>query len=237
MYAIRRPAIEYAQDSLRIHVHASIGRLLIAPALPRFIRQYPGRRVQVSEFDVIGPKAPHDADVIVCVGPIADSRLIAQPIARIHAVTCAAPDFIERNGLPATPADLAPTDCIGSLEPGTNGARDWIFGRGRATFSVRPAAPLVFSDSESAMAAAVRGGGYVRVLSFEADQRIASGLLQPVLEDWNERTWSVSIGYARDRVAGDEIAAFSAFLATLFPLPTGTGLTGAGVGLCGLFTK
>jgi LysR family transcriptional regulator, regulator for bpeEF and oprC len=198
-------------------VHASISRLLIAPALPRFLYQHPGLRIQIDEFHAGGGGLPRDADAVVCIGSVANSTLVAQRLGTIGTVTCAELGFIERYGLPATPADLLPTHCIGLLDPDTNAPREWVFTSGGMRCCLSPAAPLAFSDADAAVAAAVRGGGYVRVLSIEAEQKIASGLLQPVLEDWNGGSRPVSIAYARDRRPGDVVVAFSAFVGGLFP--------------------
>jgi LysR family transcriptional regulator, regulator for bpeEF and oprC len=142
--------------------------------------------VQLSEVHGSEERLPRDADAALCMGPIHSSTLIVQPLATIRAVTCASPDFIACNGRPATPADLAPTHCIGLLERGAAARREWIFSRRHTRYSVVPAARLTFGDSDSAVAAAVRGGGYVRVLSIEVDEKIRSGLLQSVLEEWHE---------------------------------------------------
>jgi LysR family transcriptional regulator for bpeEF and oprC len=205
------------QGTFRVQVHRSINRLLIAPALPRLIHQHPGLRVEVDEFHASGEGLPRDVDAVVCVGSIADSTLVARRIGTIGMVTCAQPEFIERHGLPATPPDLLPTHCIGLLDARTNAAQEWVFTRGCASFSLSPAAPLAFSDADAAVAAAVRGGGYVRVLCIEADQKVASGLLQPVLENWNAGSRPISIVHMRDGPPGDEVVAFSAFVAGLVP--------------------
>ena len=166
----------------------------------------------------IGKMPVHEVDVVICVGQIPDSTLIAHRIATVRPVTCASLEFIKRHGIPEAPADLPRTSCIALLDPGTGHAQEWLFRRREATYTVSPAAPLSFSDADSAVTAAVRGGGYVRVLSIEADQRIAAGLLQPVLEEWNDDSQPVAIVRSQDRVASEEITAFAAFVAGLFPL-------------------
>jgi len=208
-----------ASRTLRIQAPGPVSRL-IAPALPRFLHQHPGLGVQRSEVHGIEEQLLREADAALCIGPVHDSTLIVQPLAMIRVVTCASPDFIRCNGLPATPADLAPTHCIGLLEPGEAAPREWVFSRRHTRHSIVPAARLAFCNSDSAVAAAVRGGGYVRVLSIEADEKMRSGLLQSVLEEWNEEEWSVSIVHARDTMFGDDLAAFSAFVAALFPIPS-----------------
>jgi nuclear transport factor 2 (NTF2) superfamily protein len=57
--------------------------------------------------------------------------------------------------------------------------------------------------------------GYVRVLSIEAEQQIAAGPLQPMLEEWNPGLQPVVMVHARGRVASDEISAFRAFVTSV----------------------
>jgi LysR family transcriptional regulator, regulator for bpeEF and oprC len=204
-------------QTLRIQVPGSLGRLLIAHSIPRFIDMHPGLRIEMHEENSNGEMLPRDVDAVICIGPIADSSLSSRQIGTLSRVTCASSEFIARNGRPTAAMHLLPTHCIALLDPGTHRAQEWAFRRGSATYSISPAGPLAFSDAGSAVAAAVRGGGYVRVLSIEADQHIASGLLQPVLEEWNEEKLSVKIAYSQDRVASDEIVAFGDFVAGLLP--------------------
>jgi len=74
-----------------------------------------------------------------------------------------------------------PRRCIAVLEAGTRAAQLWSLRRNLDTYAILPAAPVAFSDCDSAIAAAVRGGGYVRVLCIETEQQVAAGLLLPVL--------------------------------------------------------
>jgi DNA-binding transcriptional LysR family regulator len=77
---------------------------------------------------------------------------------------------------------------------------------------------LSFSDPESAVAAAVSGAGFVRALDFTVEAQVASGLLQPVLEDWNEGAWwPVSVVYPQHRQPTAKIRAFIDFCGGLFP--------------------
>lgn len=81
-----------------------------------------------------------------------------------------------------------------------------------------PAGVLSFSDPEAAVAAAISGAGFVRVLDITAEAQIASGLLQPVLEEWNDGAWwPVSVVYPQHRQPTAKIKAFVEFVAGLFP--------------------
>jgi LysR family transcriptional regulator for bpeEF and oprC len=104
------------------------------------------------------------------------------------------------------------------FRPGSNQIREWMFRKNGVDQTIIPAAPLSFSDPESAVAAAVSGAGFVRTLDFTAEAQIASGLLQPVLEDWNDGAWwPVSVVYPQHRQPTAKIRAFIDFVSGLFP--------------------
>ena len=74
------------------------------------------------------------------------------------------------------------------------------------------------SDPETAAAAAVGGAGFARLLDFNVEAQIATGLLQPVLADWNEgATWPVSVVYPQNRQPTAKLKVFIEFVASVFP--------------------
>ncbi|MFL6550059.1 MAG: LysR family transcriptional regulator [Povalibacter sp.] len=203
---------------LRVEVPVSLGRRIIVPALPRFIAQYPEISVQMSMNDRVVDLVQEGIDAAVRVGNLSDSSLIARRIAQLRGLTCASPEFIERFGEPQEPSDLQPEHCLQMFKGGTNQVREWIFRKGEVEHSIVPAARLAFSDPESAVAAAVSGAGFVRSLDFTVEAQIASGLLRPVLQDWNEGAyWPVSVVYPQHRQPTAKIRAFIEFAAGLFP--------------------
>lgn len=203
---------------LRVDVPVALGRRIIVPALPRFIAQYPELSVQMSMNDRVLDLVQEGVDVGLRIGNLSDSSLIARRVAQLRGVTCASPEFIERYGAPETPADLKPEHCIAMFKIGNNQTRDWVYRKEGLEQSVIPAAPLSFSDPESAVAAAVSGAGFVRTLDFTIEAQVASGLLQTVLEDWNEGSWwPVSVVYPQHRQPTAKIRAFIDFVSGLFP--------------------
>jgi LysR family transcriptional regulator for bpeEF and oprC len=213
---------------LRVDVPNSLGRRLIVPALPRFIAQYPELSVQMSMNDRPIDLVQEGIDAGLRVGTLSDSSMIARRVGVMRGTTCASPEFIERVGEPATPADLKPEHCIAMFKLDSNQIREWLFRKDKVSHTVSPAAPLSFSDPESAVAAAVSGAGFVRSLDFTVEAQVATGLLRPVLEDWNEGAWwPVSVIYPQHRQPTAKIRAFIDFITGLFP-QTEVGEMGAG---------
>lgn len=203
---------------LRVDAPVALGRRLIVPALPRFIAQFPELNVQMSMNDRLVDLVQEGIDAGLRVGTLGDSSLIARRVGMLRGVTCASPEFIERVGTPQTPEDLKPEHCIAMFKLGSNQTREWLFRKGKQDYTVIPAAPLSFSDAESAVTAAVAGAGFVRSLDFTVEAQIASGLLVPVLENWNDGAWwPISVVYPQHRQPTAKIRAFIDFVSGLFP--------------------
>jgi LysR family transcriptional regulator, regulator for bpeEF and oprC len=197
-------------QTLTIQAPASFGQLVIAPALPRLLAAHPELRVTMIEDGA-------SSDATVCIGPVDGDGRVIQDLGVVHRVTCASAECVERTGAPQMPSDLPPGDCIALLQPRTRRPQPWAFRRGNASLTIVPAGPLAFANPQTAVAAAVRGGGYIRVCSFEVDQQIAAGVLRPVLMDWNDLPLPVTLVRPRDRVAHAEVAVFGEFVAGLLP--------------------
>ncbi|MET0657223.1 MAG: LysR family transcriptional regulator [Steroidobacteraceae bacterium] len=207
-----------ARGRLRLDVPLSLGRLVLVPALPRFLEQYPEISLQLSMTDQTPDIVAAGFDAAIRIGNLSDSTLVARRVANLRGVTCASPEFLADVGVPPTPMDLDPTHCIGLFKVGTGQFREWIFRKQGQQHVITPAHRLSFSDPESASSAAVSGAGFIRVLRFSVEVHIGAGLLRPVLEDWNEGAyWPVSVVYPRDRQPAARLKAFIDFLAGLFP--------------------
>lgn len=203
--------------TLKVQAPCSLTRRLIAEALPRFLHVHPGLRVVLCDANPTEGLLTHDADVAIRIGQVTEFDLLANQIGVVRWVTCASPDFIECNGVPESPAHVDPLHCIAVLEPRTDAAQQWLFRRKSETYTILPTAPLAFSDCDSAISAAIHGGGYMRVLSIEAAQHIAAGLLRPVLDDWNDDSEPIAVVHARYPDASEEVLAFRTFMASIFP--------------------
>ena len=209
------------RGKLRVDVPISLGRRLIVPALPRFIQQNPELTVQMSMNDRVLDLVQEGIDVALRVGSLSDSSLIARRVGNLRGVVCASPEYIARVGeaenAGGAQARAVHRDVPARHEPDPRMAVP----QERRGLHADSAASLSFSDPESAVVAAVSGAGFVRTLSFTVEEQIAAGLLQPVLEDWNDGAWwPVSVVYPQHRQPTAKIKAFIEFVSGLFPQTT-----------------
>src|SRR6267378_1002217 len=67
------------------------------------------------------------ADVAVRFGPVDGASLVARKILETRVLTCAAPAYLERRGMPATPHDLVDHETILFRDPQTGLPFTWGF--------------------------------------------------------------------------------------------------------------
>jgi LysR family transcriptional regulator for bpeEF and oprC len=198
---------------LRIAVPASVAHALIAPALPRFLQQHQRARVQLVIADEISDCNRFDASIWVH-SVESDAQPDARRLAVIPDVLCASEEFLAVHGTPRSAHELNPAHCIGVIAA-DNKPHSWSLRRDAAEVTIVPKGPLMFSDAQSAVLTAVRGGGMVLVPSLAVEAQIAARLLTPLLRDWSapgSAVWMQQTGPLTS-----ELEAFANFVAGLFP--------------------
>ena len=97
---------------LRVNATFGFGRRHIAPAVVEFARRYPEVEVQLELTDRSVNLADQACDIGIWFGTIPDSRMVARRIVRNRRLLCAAPAYLAKHGVPATPRDLQAHRCI-----------------------------------------------------------------------------------------------------------------------------
>lgn len=95
-----------------------------------------------------------------------------------------APTYFSKRPAPRTPHELAVHDCINLRLPTHGGLYAWEFKKDGHELNVRVQGQLVFNSSTPMLRAALAGFGLACVPEDLAQEHLAGGLLERVLEDW-----------------------------------------------------
>ncbi|WP_313623085.1 LysR family transcriptional regulator [Achromobacter sp.] len=124
-------------------------------------------------------------DVMVHIGELRDSTLVAYPLAPNRRILCAAPAYLARRGTPAKPEDLRDHDCI-ALRENDEDVTLWRFKRGRsAALGVRITPTLSSNAGATALQWALAGHGIVARSEWDVAAHLGTGALVPLLAGWN----------------------------------------------------
>jgi DNA-binding transcriptional LysR family regulator len=171
-------AVTQVAGLVRLTAPLSFGIMHLAPALTEFAALHPKVELDVDFEDRTVDLAGGGYDLAVRIGILADSSLVARRIAPVRKVVVASPDYLDRRGRPAAPADLAGHDILHYA------AEPWRFLVDGKWESVRGQVRMRSNNGELLRTAAQAGLGICVLPSFIAAPGIEAGELQAVLLDF-----------------------------------------------------
>jgi DNA-binding transcriptional LysR family regulator len=200
--------------TLRVGMGVPISRNIVMPRLPEFTRRHPELSVECLVLTHIKDMHASGIDVLVRAGEPPQSELIARKIMTLRFGVYAAPRYLQAAGVPGKPQDLMAHRCLIHKPPFSSKPLDqWEFERGTERQQVTVPSTLVTDDREGLIAAALAGGGLMRIGVFDPGL-LASGRLRRVLADWQcPGAPAVYALYRRSTRTSPKVTAFLQFLA------------------------
>ena len=172
-----------ASGHLRITAPAGFGRRHVAPLVPRFLAQHAEVSLSLNLSDRVVDLANEGFDCAVRVGDLPDSSLVGVRLADNRRLCVAAPAYLKRAGVPASPAELARHQCL-TLSSDASQTRGWAFVLDGALTHLRPNGRLDCSDGQVLHEWCLQGLGVAWRSTWEVQADIAAGRLQSVLDDF-----------------------------------------------------
>lgn len=168
---------------LRINVPMSYGELFLARPMARFAALYPDVIVDVDFDDKRVHLIEEGYDLVVRIGILEDSGLIAKRISDFPILMCAAPKLVERHGAPSQPRDLSdwPLICYSNaVNPSL-----WSYTDQDGKGSSLNLSPALYANSASMMKeACVAGVGAALLPEFCCKEEIEAGRLVHILPSY-----------------------------------------------------
>lgn len=171
---------------LRICASFGFGRTHIAPVVADFARANPDVRVDLTLTDRPVSIIEEGFDVGIHLGVPHDSRLRARKLLANDRILCASPAYLETNGRPLLPSDLARHRLIEIAEDENTVGRWTLTHRKTKKVVNLTAVPVLRSNSGSAaLDWCLAGLGIVLRSRWHAAAPLADGRLEEVLPDWH----------------------------------------------------
>ena len=201
---------------LRVNATLGFGRNHVGPAISRFITRHPQVSIQL-QLSVTPPPLTDGAfDVCIRFGEPPDARVIARHLAPNRRLLCAAPAYIARYGMPASPRDLGRHRCIG-IRQGDEAYGVWRLSSNRGgqqkTEPVHIQGPLTTNDGEIAVQWALDGHGILMRAEWDINAYLADGRLIQVLPQYSTPGADIYAVYAQSHQLSTRIRTFVDFLA------------------------
>lgn len=170
---IRITAIDYAVDSL------------LWPRLVPLLETYPDLKVELSAdyrmVDIVAERY----DIGVRWGDQVAQDMIAVRLAPdLKQTIVASPAYLQANGIPQTPQDLASHSCIALRLASRGGLYAWELKQGDREIQVRVEGQAVFNGAYQMLNAALSGRGLAFLPEDLTLPYLQAGRLQSVMADW-----------------------------------------------------
>lgn len=195
------------QGRLSITAPVLFGRMHVLPIVETLLAAHPALSIRLVLLDRVTHLVEEGFDAAVRIGPLADSALLAIPLAQVVRFVVASPSYLANAGTPLSPPDLKQHATI-AFE-GIDATDAWRFGTdGAVRVSLKPR--LILNSADAAIDAATRGHGITHALSYQVEDALAAGRLVRLLQDFESAPIPVSIVCQAARRNTPNVAAFVA---------------------------
>ena len=202
------------RGTLKIDGPFSFGILHLAPAIPEFLARYPHLHIDMTLNDRFVDVVAEGYDVVVRIGKLADSSLIARQIAPLRAIVCASPAYLEARGTPQRPEELAHHNCLGYSLMAMH--EEWRFQEEGQPLAVAINCNFRVNNGDALRSAAVAGLGLAYLPSFIVGDDLRTGRLLRVLEPFTVKEGGIHAVYPHNRHLSPKVRAFVDFMAQRF---------------------
>ncbi|ALM52396.1 LysR family transcriptional regulator [Halomonas huangheensis] len=197
---------------LRINAPVAFGRLHVAPRLAAFQARYPDIETELTLTDAFIDPVQEGVDIVLRVGVLRDSSLVARKLADQHFVACASPAYIAEHGRPRTPEELRLHNCL--VYKGSRGVQRWYFRDPNSHLfrSHEVRGNLRSNNAESLREAALQGQGIILFPTWLIHDDISGQRLTSVLEEWEAsgepEPQGIHAIFPENRLRSSKVAAF-----------------------------
>jgi DNA-binding transcriptional LysR family regulator len=200
---------------LRIDAATPVILHYLTPLIKPFREKYPEITLSLVSSETFINLIERKVDVAIRVGTLSDSSLRARALFSSYRKIIAAPDYLEKHGMPQSVDDLAKHLCLGFTEPASLN----IWPVAQSDGQLYEASPGLSSNSgETLKHLCLAGNGIACLSDYMINKEIENGTLVEIMTDIRlPVAMPFSAVYYSDRAVSTRIRAFIDFLSEQIP--------------------
>lgn len=203
------------KGKLRISAPVAFGETQLAPAIPKFLQQYPALSIELILSNGAVDMIEEGIDLRLRIGGVTDSTMIAREICIYPLIMCASPGYLAEHGSPTKAEDIAQHHCV--IDSNFRIGKHWpiISPNGDAhTIEVRS---VISANSPTAVQSiAIAGGGIAMIPAFIVEQALDDGRLVQVLPQHSTLEFSLLAIYPHRKYVSRKVRCFIDFILEKF---------------------
>lgn len=202
-----------AAGRLRISAPPPFGELDFSELVAQFLKEHPSVQIEIAfESRLVDPIAEGHDLVIRIAQPDEETILVDHRILRLEYLLCAAPDYLERRGSPASVADLGAHATLHQWHGETTPLWTLSGPAGPVSVSIRP---VLLANSLHALLTAARAGLGIAIMpEYAVRSDLAEGRLRRVLDDHHLPARMLQVIYPPARHLSAKVKIFTEFVET-----------------------
>ncbi len=198
---------------VRVSAPTAFVRACLVPTLPALLLARPDIVLDIRASDETIDLAESGVDLALRSGPLDGlPGHVRLPWFSFPWVACATSAYLEREGVPRTPADLAHHALIGFRNSRTGLVEPWRLGENRSPGIAPISWRVVLDDAEAAWIAALSGVGIAWAPRWLAADALKTGAAIEVLREWRTLDTPMSIVRRDRKLVPERVGAVIDFL-------------------------
>lgn len=205
-----------ASGLLRMNVPLSFGMQYVAPLLADFGQQHPEVVIELGLSDAQLDLIAGNWDLAIRIGHLADSTLQTRQLGDSCMQVCAAPEYLDRRGVPHTVSQLTQHNCLSYTLSATQSGKHWAFGT-KGEIRVPISGDLLANNGDALVSAAIAGQGIIYQPHFIVSEAITRGdLVALELDKSAMKLGGIHVLYPPDRRPPAKVRVMIDYLAEAF---------------------
>ncbi|WP_420998068.1 LysR family transcriptional regulator [Cupriavidus sp. 30B13] len=204
------------RGTLAVDTTAGLAQSVLIPRLHEFFAAYPELKMELTINGKPIDLLKEGVDVVLRVGDPVDETMVARRIGQLRLGFYGSPLYLNRQGTPTQPSDLAQHRAVNYLSNRTGREVPWPMGQGDKRTELLLPSSISTNDADVYLACALEGHGLARISRMMAQPYVESGRLVEVLADWPTDSLPVSAMYPQNRHLSAKVRVFVNWAADLF---------------------
>jgi len=204
------------RGTLAVDTSAGLAQMVLIPGLHEFFAAYPELKMELTINGKPIDLLKEGVDVVLRVGDPVDETMVARRIGQLRLGFYGSPLYLNRQGTPTQPSDLAQHRAVNYLSNRTGREMPWPMGQGDKRTELLLPSAISTNDADAYLACALEGHGLARISRMMAQPYVESGRLVEVLTDWPTDSLPVSAMYPQNRHLSAKVRVFVNWAADLF---------------------
>jgi len=203
------------QGFLRISVPVTFGEMKLSSVLPKFLKKYPQIQLDIQLTDKKIDMLEEGVDVVIRIGGVDDSSLIAKKINTYPLILCASKNYLSEFGRPKKPQDISQHNCI--IDSNFRIGKHWpIISPDNQTQSVTVTSNVSVNSPRAVKEIAMNDGGIAMIPEFIVEDALKDGRLETVLPGYHTLEFGLFAIYPHRRYLAKKVRCFIDFLTEEF---------------------